>query len=99
MSGHGAEVYPGRDAIDTGNGGSKVRTGQHDTVNDDQIITVTQPAMRTSWSTRDQGRPGSLSFPGDGPASLTVKETGLDLSELDVDNLMMEGDLGTREPS
>ena len=86
MSGDGAEVDTGRDAIDTGNGGSKVRTGQHDTVNDDQIVTGDATGDENLVVYKgNQGTAGSLSF-GDGPASLTVKETGLDLSELDVDN-------------
>ena len=86
MSGDGAEVDTGRDAIDTGNGGAKVRVGEHDTVNDDQIVTGDATGDENLVVYKgNQGTAGSLSF-GDGPASLTVKETGLDLSELDVDN-------------
>ena len=70
MSGDGAEVDEGRDLIETGDGGAKVRTGQHATVNDDLIVTGDATGDENLVVYKgNQGTAGSLSF-GDGPPAL-----------------------------
>ena len=97
MSGDGAEVDEGRDLIETGDGGGKVRTGQYATVNDDVIVAGDATGEENLVVYKGiQGPAGHVTF-GDGDGSLTVTSTEVGLTHLTVHNRLrrVTSDRGT----